>query len=114
MKVLVADDLSAEGVEILRRGQGLAVDVKVGLKPPELKAIIGEYDALDRGEAVSDGRPPQVASLERERLLSAQPRRDLDDRRARTAGGIGPLSLERPEQIAHEDSPPRSRLDEIP
>jgi D-3-phosphoglycerate dehydrogenase/(S)-sulfolactate dehydrogenase len=46
MKVLVADDLSAEGVEILRKGQGLAVDVKVGLKPPELKAIIGEYDAL--------------------------------------------------------------------
>ncbi len=46
MKVLVADDLSTEGVAILRAGQGLAVDVKVGLKPAELKAIIGEYDAL--------------------------------------------------------------------
>src|SRR5687767_325802 len=46
MKVLVADDLSTEGVDILRRGKGITVDVKVGLKPPELKAIIGEYDAL--------------------------------------------------------------------
>jgi len=46
MKVLVADDLSPEGIDILRKGKGLAVDVKVGLKPPELKAIIGEYDAL--------------------------------------------------------------------
>jgi D-3-phosphoglycerate dehydrogenase/(S)-sulfolactate dehydrogenase len=46
MKVLVADDLSGEGVEILRRGRGLSVDVKVGLKPAELKSIIPEYDAL--------------------------------------------------------------------
>ena len=42
MKVLVADDLSADGVAILKKGSGLTVDVKVGLKPPELKAII-EY-----------------------------------------------------------------------
>ncbi|MHB8872357.1 MAG: phosphoglycerate dehydrogenase [Myxococcaceae bacterium] len=46
MKVLVADDLSADGIAILKAGKGLEVDVKVGLKPPELKAIIGEYDAL--------------------------------------------------------------------
>jgi D-3-phosphoglycerate dehydrogenase/(S)-sulfolactate dehydrogenase len=44
-RVLVSDDLSAEGVEVLRRA-GLAVDVKVGLKPDELERIIGEYDAL--------------------------------------------------------------------
>jgi D-3-phosphoglycerate dehydrogenase len=46
MKVLVADDLSADGIDILKRGQDLSVDVKIGLKPAELKAIIGEYDAL--------------------------------------------------------------------
>ncbi|HZH03776.1 MAG TPA: phosphoglycerate dehydrogenase [Myxococcaceae bacterium] len=46
MRVLVSDDLSAEGVEILRQGKGITVDVKVGLKAPELKAIIGEYDGL--------------------------------------------------------------------
>jgi D-3-phosphoglycerate dehydrogenase/(S)-sulfolactate dehydrogenase len=44
-RVLVADDLSAEGVEILRRA-GLEVDVKLGLKPEELEAIVGGYDAL--------------------------------------------------------------------
>jgi D-3-phosphoglycerate dehydrogenase len=46
MRVLVADDLSAEGVDILRRGKGLEVDVKIGLKPAELKGIIGGYDAI--------------------------------------------------------------------
>lgn len=46
MKVLVADDLSSEGVDILRSAKGLTVDVKIGLKPPELKAIIADYDAL--------------------------------------------------------------------
>lgn len=46
MKVLVADELSDEGVEILRQGQGLSVEVRLGLKPGELKAIIGQYQAL--------------------------------------------------------------------
>jgi D-3-phosphoglycerate dehydrogenase len=44
-RVLVADDLSPEAVSILR-GAGLEVDVKVGLKPEELLAIIGQYDGL--------------------------------------------------------------------
>ncbi|MCS7163454.1 MAG: phosphoglycerate dehydrogenase [Thermodesulfovibrio sp.] len=45
MKVLVSDSISSKGVEILKRA-GFEVDVKTGLKPEELKAIIGEYDAL--------------------------------------------------------------------
>jgi len=44
-RVLVSDDLSPEGVEIMRRA-GLEVDVKVGLKPEQLELVIGEYDAL--------------------------------------------------------------------
>lgn len=44
-RVLVADDLSPEAVSILRAA-GLEVDVKVGLKPEELLAIIGDYDGL--------------------------------------------------------------------
>jgi (S)-sulfolactate dehydrogenase len=44
-RVLVADDLSAEAVQILRDA-GLEVDVQVGLKPEALEAIIGGYDAL--------------------------------------------------------------------
>jgi D-3-phosphoglycerate dehydrogenase/(S)-sulfolactate dehydrogenase len=44
-RVLVADDLSPEAVSILR-GAGLEVDVKVGMKPDELLAVIGGYDGL--------------------------------------------------------------------
>ena len=46
MRLLVADELSAEGLETLRKAPGIALDVRSGLKPAELKAIIGEYDAL--------------------------------------------------------------------
>ncbi len=45
MKVLVSDNISSKGIEILRKA-GLDVDVKTGLKPDELKSIIGEYHAL--------------------------------------------------------------------
>jgi D-3-phosphoglycerate dehydrogenase len=45
VKILVSDKLSDKGVEILKRG-GFVVDIKTGLKPEELKAIIGDYDAL--------------------------------------------------------------------
>ncbi len=45
-RVLVSDNLSARGIEILRSAEGVEVDVKTGLKPEELKSVIGEYDAL--------------------------------------------------------------------
>ena len=45
MKVLVSDNLSQVGVDILRKA-GLEVDVKTGLAPEELQAIIGEYQGL--------------------------------------------------------------------
>ena len=45
MKVLVSDSISEKGVDILRKA-GLDVTVKTGLKPEELKAEIGQYDAL--------------------------------------------------------------------
>lgn len=45
-KVLVSDNLGEAGIELFRNASGIAVDVKTGLKPDELKAIIGEYDAL--------------------------------------------------------------------
>ncbi len=45
MKVLVSDSISQKGIVILKNA-GLEVDVKTGLKPDELKNIIGSYDAL--------------------------------------------------------------------
>ena len=45
-KVLVSDNLEEVGLEILRREADIQVDVRTGLKPDEIKAIIGDYDAL--------------------------------------------------------------------
>jgi D-3-phosphoglycerate dehydrogenase len=44
-KVLIADELSPAAVQIFRQ-RGIEVDEKVGLKPKELRDIIGEYDGL--------------------------------------------------------------------
>ena len=44
MRILVAEPLAVEGVEILRRLHD--VDEKVGLSPEEYRAILPEYDAL--------------------------------------------------------------------
>src|SRR5258708_19707930 len=45
-KVLVADPISPRGVEALRLGGRLDVDVQTGLKEPELIQIIPSYAAL--------------------------------------------------------------------
>ena len=45
MKVLVSDNLSEQGVQILKNA-GLQVDVKTGMKPDELKAVIGQYNGI--------------------------------------------------------------------
>ncbi|MFZ1985181.1 MAG: phosphoglycerate dehydrogenase [Desulfatitalea sp.] len=46
MKVLVSDNLGEVGIQMFKEAPGIEVDVKTGLKPEELKAIIGDYDAL--------------------------------------------------------------------
>ena len=46
MKVLISDKMDSRCVEILKSNPGIEVDVRTGLKPEELKAIIGEYAAL--------------------------------------------------------------------
>ena len=44
-KVLISDKMNKLAEDILR-ARGVEVDVKTGLKPEELKAIIGDYDGL--------------------------------------------------------------------
>jgi D-3-phosphoglycerate dehydrogenase len=44
MKILVTDSLAPEGLEVFQKADGFEVDVKLGLKPDELKNICGEYD----------------------------------------------------------------------
>lgn len=46
MKVLVSDNLGDVGIQMFEEAEGIDVDVKTGLAPEELKAIIGEYDGL--------------------------------------------------------------------
>lgn len=44
MKVLVADTIADEGIEVLR--SSAEVDIRTGLKPEELVSIIGDYEAV--------------------------------------------------------------------
>jgi D-3-phosphoglycerate dehydrogenase len=46
MKVLISDNLGEIGVKMFQEAKGIEVDVKTGLAPDELKAIIGDYDGL--------------------------------------------------------------------
>jgi len=44
MKILVTDPLAPEGLEVFKNAEGFEVDVKLGLKPDELKKICPAYD----------------------------------------------------------------------
>lgn len=46
MKVLVADNLSPTGIEILKNEEGIEVDVKTGMTKEELIAVIPQYHGL--------------------------------------------------------------------
>lgn len=45
MKVLISDNISAKGVEILKKA-GLDVDAKTGMKSEELITVVGDYHGL--------------------------------------------------------------------
>jgi D-3-phosphoglycerate dehydrogenase len=55
-KVLIADALSPRAVDIFAE-RGIATDVKIGLKPDELKSIIGHYDGLAVRSATKVTKP---------------------------------------------------------
>src|SRR6185369_5387233 len=42
-RILVTDPLAPQGMEIFERTPGFVVDLKVGIKPPEIKQIIKDY-----------------------------------------------------------------------
>lgn len=87
MKILVADELAADGLEVLKREQ-IAHDVKVGLKEDELAATVGGYDAL----IVRSGAKVTAKVLEKPGNLKAIARAgvgvDNIDLEAATARGI--------------------------
>jgi D-3-phosphoglycerate dehydrogenase len=44
VRILVTDSLAPQGLEIFQRAPGFEVDVRIGLKPDELKKIVADYD----------------------------------------------------------------------
>ena len=45
-KILVADKLAPEGLALLEQDERFEVDLKAGISPEDLAAVIGQYDAL--------------------------------------------------------------------
>jgi D-3-phosphoglycerate dehydrogenase len=86
-KVLVSDSLSATGIDILRRA-GLDVDVKVGMKPEELKACIGAYHGIAIRSATRLTAEIIAAATNLEVIGRAGSGLDNVDRAAATKKGI--------------------------
>ena len=86
-KVLIADSLSPDAVKVFK-DRGIEAEVKTGLKPDELKAIIGNYDGL----AVRSATKVTAAVLESPGRLKVIGRAgagvDTIDINAATARGI--------------------------
>ncbi|MBI2360295.1 MAG: phosphoglycerate dehydrogenase [Deltaproteobacteria bacterium] len=45
MKILVTDPLAPQGLEVLQHAPGFEVEERIGLKPEEIKKILGDYHA---------------------------------------------------------------------
>ena len=64
VKVLISDKMSPRAEEIFKE-RGIEVDFKPGMTPDELKACIGEYDALairSATKATEEIMPPPTIS----------------------------------------------------
>ena len=46
MKIIVTDEVSAEGLALLTQEPRIQLDVRLGLKKEELLAVIGNYDII--------------------------------------------------------------------
>jgi D-3-phosphoglycerate dehydrogenase len=86
-KVLIADELSPAAVQIFRQ-RGIEVDEKVGLKPKELREIIGEYDGLAIRSATKV--TPEVIAVAKKLKVVGRAGIGVDniDVKAATAAGI--------------------------
>ena len=46
MKVIVTDEISEKGLELLQKDPRVQLDVRLGLEKAELHRVIGDYDAI--------------------------------------------------------------------
>lgn len=86
-KVLIADELSPAAVQVFRH-HGIEVDEKTGLKPKELREIIGAYDGLAVRSATKV--TPEVIAVAKKLKVVGRAGIGVDniDVRAATAAGI--------------------------
>jgi D-3-phosphoglycerate dehydrogenase / 2-oxoglutarate reductase len=86
-KVLIADELSPAAVQVFRN-RGLEVDEKIGLKPKELRDIIGDYDGLAVRSATKV--TPEVIAVAKKLKVVGRAGIGIDniDLKAATAAGI--------------------------
>ena len=86
-KVLIADELSSAAVQVFRN-RGVEVDEKVGLKPKELRDIIGAYDGLAVRSATKV--TPEVIAVAKNLRVVGRAGIGIDniDLKAATAAGI--------------------------
>jgi D-3-phosphoglycerate dehydrogenase len=86
-KVLIADELSPAAVQVFRN-RGVEVDEKVGLKPKELRDIIGAYDGLAIRSATKV--TPEVIAVAKNLKVVGRAGIGIDniDLKAATAAGI--------------------------
>src|SRR6201988_3749387 len=86
-KVLIADELSPAAVQVFHN-RGVEVDEKIGLKPKELREIIGEYDGLAVRSATKV--TPAVSAVANRLKVMARDGIGIDniDINAATAAGI--------------------------
>ena len=86
-KVLISDKLSPASVEIFR-SRGIEVDVKTGLSPADLRAIIGEYDGLAVRSSTKVTRELLAAAPRLKVVGRAGIGVDNVDVKSATAGGV--------------------------
>ena len=86
-KVLIADELSPAAVQVFRH-RGVEVDEKIGLKPKELREIIGDYDGLAVRSATKV--TPEVVAVAKKLKVVGRAGIGIDniDLKAATAAGI--------------------------
>src|ERR1700728_2841337 len=86
-KVLISDKLSPASVDIFRR-RGIEVDLKPGLSPAELRAIIDEYDGLAVRSATKVTRELLEATTRLKVVVRAGIGVDNVDVKSATARGV--------------------------
>ena len=87
-KILVSDEHDQAGLDLFKSHPNLEVTVKTGMKPAELKAVIGEYDALMVRSATKPDADILSAAAKLKIIVRAGEGTDNIDKKAAAAKGI--------------------------